>query len=107
MDNPNRWSNQYMVLFHDNHTLEKHFDHIGLNLSSSPHFKDYSLGCKVTMDDRTRDDLVRCDSRVIRVETSSPIILGSWEKAEEVWEQRVSSALKLNGATLKLQSPHY
>lgn len=85
MDNPNKWPNQYMVLFHNNHTLERHFDHIGLSLSGSPHFKDYSFGYQATKDDQTRDGLVRCDPGVSLVETNFPVIVEPLEEAEEVW----------------------
>ena len=100
MDNPNRWPNEYMVLFHDNHTLEKHYDHIGLNLSSSPHFKDYSFGYEATLDDQTRDILVRRDPGVILLEANFPLIIDPLEEAEEVWESpKLSSTSVGHGFT--------
>lgn len=86
MKNPNKWPNEYMVLFHDNHTLAKHYDYIGLNLSSAPHFRDYSFGYEATMDDQTRDVLVRRDPGVILVEANFPLINEPLEEAKEVWE---------------------
>lgn len=73
MDVPTKWPDEYLVYFNSDHTLEQHFDFIGQNLTSSPHFLRYPFGYQATMDSKTRDELVRRDPGVDLLETNRPI----------------------------------
>lgn len=46
MDIYNKHPDEYLILFHDEHTLEQHFHFIGQNLSSSPHFRRYTFNAR-------------------------------------------------------------
>lgn len=73
MNHPEKYSDQYIVLFHKNHTLEQHFIQMDRNLTTLPDFEAFSFGYQVTMDDTTRDEYVRRDPGVQMVETTFPI----------------------------------
>lgn len=73
MNHPKKYPGQYLVLFHEYHTLEQHFIQMGRNLTTLPDFETFSLGYQVTMDDTTRDEYVRRDPGVQMVETNFPI----------------------------------
>jgi hypothetical protein len=73
MDIHDKYPDKYMVVFHENHTLEQHFDTIGYNLSSLPKFCKYSYGYTAIIDDKTRDELVRRDPGVRMVDTDGPV----------------------------------
>lgn len=73
MNHPEKYPDQYTVLFHKNHTLEQHFIHMDRNLTTLPAFEAFSFGYQVTMDDTTRVEYIRRDPGVQMVETNFPI----------------------------------
>jgi hypothetical protein len=64
-------NNEYVVLLHENHTLENHFDFIGTNLGNHSNFKHlkninmYRVGIE---NDTLLHDLVRYDPGVVSVQ---------------------------------------
>jgi hypothetical protein len=44
MDTHDKYPDEYVVIFHKNHTLEQHSDTIGYNVSSLHGFSRYSFG---------------------------------------------------------------
>nr|POE93445.1 subtilisin-like protease 3 [Quercus suber] len=81
MDNQDKYPNEYLIQFYNNHTLEQHFHIIGQNLSSSPEFRRYTFGYQATIDEKTRDEQVRRDPGVRMVEANSPLY---WVEPEDV-----------------------
>jgi hypothetical protein len=73
MDNHDKYPDEYVVIFHKNHTLEQHSDTIGYNVSSLPGFSRYGFGYGAIMDDKIRDERVRRDPGVRMVETDGPV----------------------------------
>jgi hypothetical protein len=72
MNNHDKYSDEYLVTFHENYTLEQHFDTIGENLLSLPEFRRYGYGYGAIMNNKTRDERVRRDPGVRMVETEGP-----------------------------------
>jgi hypothetical protein len=63
------------VELQDGYALQQHFQTIGRNLSDTPRFRRYGFGYRATLDDTTRDGLVRRDPGVIVVEANAPVQL--------------------------------
>ncbi|KAF2163842.1 hypothetical protein M409DRAFT_56957 [Zasmidium cellare ATCC 36951] len=73
MDIHDKYPDEYLVIFHQNYTMEQHFENIAQDLSSLPEFRMYSFGYRTRMDQHTRDEKVRRDPRVRMVETNRPV----------------------------------
>lgn len=72
MDIEERYPNDYVVIFHKDHTLSQHFHNIDRDLSHTPEFKGYSFGYRAIMDDETLD-AVRRDEGVRAVDANRPV----------------------------------
>lgn len=70
LDYVDRVPDQFIVMFHPNHTHSKHFQTIGRNLTTYPGYEKFDFGYTMNLSDTgLRDDLVRQDPGVLFVES--------------------------------------
>ncbi|KAL9111316.1 MAG: hypothetical protein Q9227_004193 [Pyrenula ochraceoflavens] len=65
--------NEYIVILHQNHTLQAHFSQVGINLSNTSGFMEIEIihGYLAHLEDATVQSLIRFDPGVILVEQNS------------------------------------
>lgn len=62
-------------MFQPGHTLQDHFDSIGMDLSNTTRFKSFNDGYRAKIDDFILNSHVRLDPGVLLVETNGPVQL--------------------------------
>lgn len=63
----------YVVMLHDDYTLQQHFSSIGMDLSNAPSFESYSYGYRAELDDNILNSHVRMDPGVLLLETDDTV----------------------------------
>lgn len=117
-EHDSRFPNEYVVMFQPGHTLQDHFDSIGMDLSNFTRFMSFNDGYRAKIDDFILNSHVRLDSGVLLVENNGPIQLiqpfDSYdsESAErqkrytiEVLERQAPYGLQMLSAPGKLPTP--